>query len=346
MDRLGKQIDRIDVSKKKIDEKWRNYQKHREAKGLFCCRKKDANTRDQCMRVFSSLSNREKHEHSNNCSFPPKDLVTHMHLLHLEGNIAFCLATGSMTNRCDATAKKGVEVRDGNEAMKPEDWFEGGCYNTVRRMNKRATKALSADLEYLFLAGLQRENMEKSGANKYTAVEALAYLLNLKKPDGRRKYSFDVENENGSPPSIKYLKNWFSRRARTYKEEKEGRKKIAKESNDHVTMTKVQLKSLIRSRFGVKKITRKILLMLLLDVSNELDEIPGYGEMRKKSNVNNLEEQCKKLKLPFTDEVETYLKLLELKNREEKMKNTESEDSSNETIDETTMSYYNENDNN
>ena len=86
--------------------------------------------------------------------------------------------------------------------------------------------------------------------------------------------------------------------------------------------------------------------MLLLDVSNELDEIPGYGEMRKKSNVNNLEEQCKKLKLPFTDEVETYLKLLELKNREEKMKNTESEDSSNETIDETTMSYYNENDNN
>ena len=142
------------------------------------------------------------------------------------------------------------------------------------------------------------------------------------------------------------MKNWFLRRARTYKEEKEGRKKIAKESNDHVTMTKVQLKSLIRSRFGVKKITRKILLMLLLDVSNELDEIPGYGEMRKKSNVNNLEEQCKKLKLPFTDEVETYLKLLELKNREEKMKNTESEDSSNEIIDETTMSYYNENDNN
>ena len=252
--RLEKKADQIDASKKKVDDKWETYQKHREEKGLFCCRKVDPKTHDHCVRVFSSLSNREKHEKLNKCSFPPKDLSTHMHLLHLEGNIAFCLATGSMTNRCESADKKGVVIRDGNEYINSEVWFEKGCYNTVRSKNKRATKALREDLEGLFLAGFQRENTEKSGASKYSPVEALTYLLNSKKPDGRRKYSFDVDNENGPPPSVNYLKNWFSRRAKKYREEREGINNKATYNegrNDYENMTEDQLKKLLRSQFGL-----------------------------------------------------------------------------------------------
>ena len=58
------------------------------------------------------------------------------------------------------------------------------------------------------------EGEEKGGASKYTPLEALTYLLNLKMPSGRRKYSFCKDNKNGPPPTIKYLKTWFSNRAK------------------------------------------------------------------------------------------------------------------------------------
>ena len=65
-----------------------------------------------------------------------------MHLLHLDGNLAFCLATGAMTNCCNAADMKGAKVRDGNNVIEEEDWFKRCCYNLVRRTKKRATKAL------------------------------------------------------------------------------------------------------------------------------------------------------------------------------------------------------------
>ena len=327
MYRLGKQLDKIDASKNKVNQKWEVYQRCREEKGLFCCRNMDPKTHDHCICVFAPSLSREKHEgqgHSK-CSFPPTDLVSHMHLLHLDGNLAFCLATGTMTNRCNAIDTKGVSIRDGNQTIENKDWFKKGCYNSVRRMNKRATKVLLADLEYLFLVGLQRDNIEKSGASKYTPWQALTYLLNLKMPDGRRKYSFDSENENGPPPSTKYLKSWFSRRAR--QQGAEVTENISKnEGNKYGNMTLAKLKKLARSRFELGRITKKQLMLLLLAAYNDLESIPQY----KKDNIehadfNNLEEICRKLRLPFgVDKIETYVKLFELQDRVEKMKHAES----------------------
>ena len=112
-----------------------------------------------------------------------------MHLLHLGGNLAFCLATGAMTNCCNATDKKGAKESDGNQEIEEKDWFKRGCYDLVRRTKKRTKKALVAYLEYLFLAGLQRHNTEKRGASKCVPLETLTYLRNLKMSDGRCKYN-------------------------------------------------------------------------------------------------------------------------------------------------------------
>ena len=330
MYRLGKQLDKIDASKNKLHQKWEVYQKNREEKGLFCCRKVDPKTQDHCIRVFSSSLSREKHEsqgHSK-CSFPPTDLATHMHLLHLDGNLAFCLATGTMTNRCNATDTKGVHIRDGNQMIENKDWFKKGCYNSVRRMNKRATKALLADLEYLFLVGLQRDNIEKSGASKYTPWQALTYLLNLKMPDGRRKYSFDSENQNGPPPSIKYLKSWFSRRARQQELEVVEKKNSSSDNQgtNYSSMTIAKLRKKTRSRFSLGRITKKQLMLVLLATYNDLESIPEYKEQVKEhAAVDDLEKICRKLSLPVDlDKIETYVKLFELQDRVEKMKHAES----------------------
>ena len=330
MHRLEQQVDKIDKSKIKLNEKWEAYLKSREEKGLFCCRKVDPMTQDRCMRVFSSYLSRENHENDNKnskCTFPPTDLVTHMHLLHLEGNLAFCLATGAMINRCDATNVKGVKIRDGDQRIERENWFRKGCYNSVRRMNKRATESLLADLEYLFLAGLQRDNIEKGGANKYTPLQALTYLLNLKMPDGRRKYSFASNNKNGPPPSIKYLKSWFSRRARQEVEKSENSNGIAtgNEGNDYANMTLARLKKITRTRLGIGRITKKKLILAILSTYNELDKVPDYHEGLSDASVSDLEEMCKNLKLRFDiDEVGVYVKLLEFRDRVEKMKKTQS----------------------
>ena len=330
--RLEKQLDKIDASKKKLHQKWETYQKEREEKGLFCCRKMDVITKDRCMRVFYSSVGRDRHENQSKCKFPPKDLATHMHLLHLDGNIAFCLATGSMTNRCEATDANGVTIRDGDEAIKNKVWFKRGCYNTVRKKNVRASKALLADLEYLFLAGLQRDNIEKGGANKYTPLEAVTFLLNLKLPDGRRKYSHDDDNKNGPPPTVKYVKSWFARRARQEVENSNGMSTRENEGSEgcYKNMSLLKLKSMARSQFGMKRVTRKRISMLLLELYNELENIPDYESLVKESNF---EKQCEILKLCCDEnDKSTYIKLFELRDRVEKMKicnssNSDSNDS-------------------
>ena len=251
-----------------------------------------------------------------------------MNLLHLDGNIAFCLATGSMTNRCEASTARETKVRDGDERISNNNnWFERGCYNSVRRMNKRAS--LLADLEYLFIAGLQRDNVEKGGANKYTPLEAVTYLLNLKLPDGRRKYSHDEENKNGPPPTLKYVKNWFSRRA---KQGAEYTNDMAvgknEETNDYGNMSLSNLKKLARSRFGMKKITRKQLVMLLLELYYELENMPDFKSLVSEKG-NDLEEQCNELKLCYNENNKnTYIQLFELKDRVEVMKNNDDNDNS------------------
>lgn len=335
MYQLEKQVDKIDASKIKLDRKWEMYQKRREEKGLYCCRKMNLKTQDRCICVFSSSLSRKKHEDGNGsqCSFPPTDLATQMHLLHLDGNLAFCLATGAMTNRCDATDMKGMKIRDGNQEIEEEDWFKRGCYNSVRRTKKRATKALVTDLEYLFLAGLQRGNLQKGGASKYTPLEALTYLLNLKTPDGRRKYSFAKDNKNGPPPSVKYLKTWFSNRAKkeTEKNEDEG---IATGTNKEINydnLSLAKLKKMNRSRLKIKKITRKKIMLVLLDTYNILEGFPEHSRNLTDESIGNLEAKCKELRLPFDiDKVETFRKLLELRDEVDKMmlSSTSSEDKS------------------
>ena len=82
----------------------------------------------------------------------------------------------------------------------------------------RASEALKADLEALFLEGFEKDG-PKQGKNKYTPDQAFVFLRNLKMNNGRRKYSFHPSNKNGSLPSTLYIQGWFSRRKNKMAEE-------------------------------------------------------------------------------------------------------------------------------
>ena len=76
---------------------------------------------------------------------------------------------------------------------------------------------------------------------------------------------------------------------------------------------------------GIGRITKKKLILAILSTYNELDKVPDYHEGLSDASVSDLEEMCKNLKLRFDiDEVGVYVKLLEFRDRVEKMKKTQS----------------------
>ena len=89
-------------------------------------------------------------------------------------------------------------------------WFDDGCYRKHRKKKFQASDDLEQDLEVLFLEGFQTEGPKK-GKNKYTPEQALAYLKNLKLPNGRWKYSNNKENPCGPLPTKLYIQGKFSR---------------------------------------------------------------------------------------------------------------------------------------
>jgi len=212
----------------KLDKLWQSFIKEREGKGLYCCGEVQEETRNRCMCVFVTNRGRSNHRQKGDHRFPAPNLATHMHLLHLSGKFAFSLATGSMTNRCDVTDMKGMVIEDGLEKPRQhteirEEWYATGCYRRSERNYTHVSASLIDDLEALFMEGFCRDG-EKKGTNKYTAEQARAFLLNLRLPGGRRKYSHDSKNENGPLPTVIYIKSWFSRRKSKMANEERARK--------------------------------------------------------------------------------------------------------------------------
>ena len=213
-------MDYIDKNNKKVEDKWETYINNRKSRGLFCCGEVEPDTLNRCLCVFVTESGVTKHRSRGKHKFPPIDLQSHIHLMHLSGKFAFSLATGSMANR--AEVKSEAVLNDGDPDFELNytgaKAFVKGCYRSTRADAFRASNYLIDDLEGLFQQGLRRDG-PKQGSNKYTSEQALAFLRNLKMDNGRRKYSPDGDNEHGNLPTTSYITGWFSRRKRRMVEE-------------------------------------------------------------------------------------------------------------------------------
>lgn len=238
-----------------------------------------------------------------------------MHLLHLEGKIAFSLATGTMTNRSKVADKSDYQVKNGanDSCVNSGDYFSKGCYNPKRSTNFKASDALRADLEALFLAGYQRDNGDKSNANKYTPIQALAFLSNLKMSNGRRKYSTDVNNNNGPLPSKSFIKSWFSRRVLSYRNE------LLLQQSDYNTLSEKDLRARIRNEFSeeITRFSQKGFLKLLLKYHHKVHNGIIHPSLDT-TDVAIMKAECIKLQIPFEGK-EALIHLLDLKYNLSKM---------------------------
>lgn len=172
----------------------------------------------------------QNHKAKGKHDFPPNDLKTEVLLKHTSGRYAAGIC-GEIPNRCrvyatdlviDAYVGTIPSFNIGLIGNKPshEAFFGTGFYRKRRKdrtpQNFHASKELFMDLEALFLDGETRDGVNggKLNASKYTADDAQARLANMVQSNGRRKYSPDPSNPNGPLPTISYIRNWFSRRAR------------------------------------------------------------------------------------------------------------------------------------
>ena len=73
----------------------------------------------------------------------------------------------------------------------------------------------------MFQAGEHRDGgVTKKNASKYTPLQTVAQLANMKDEKGRRKYSYQRGNQNGPLPTEAYVRSWFSRhQSNRYKQE-------------------------------------------------------------------------------------------------------------------------------
>ena len=295
--KVEENADRIDRSKVKLEENWKSYQERLCKSGLHPCPKICRKTGNRCTKIYSSSKALDRHisKGIGKCNFPPIDLETNMHLLHQSGKIAFSLATGTMTNRAHAAEVNTFEATEGSSRLhKNAIYCKCGCYNTNRPEHFRASEALKKDLETLFLAGLQTDHVEKSASNKYTPVQALAFLSNLQLENGRRKYSLDPSNPNGPLPTLKYIKSWFGRRAR---------KQIQTDNIDddcgYQSTSQKKLKDLVKARFPMLRLTQKHLIMKMLALHFELTGVDeGEASNLDKKTTSELKQICQVLKLP------------------------------------------------
>ena len=205
--------------------------------GIYSCTAIDETSGCRCMRTFASKQGRDRHMENSSVvhKFPTSTLTSWIHELHLSGKFAFSLATGSRTNRSDfINTERPLETKVCTSIPTPNSlvdlsWFKDACYRKRRKGAFRATQALKADLEILFLQGFQKDG-PKQGRNKYTPEQAYIHLKNLKKENGRRKYGHDPHNEeNGPLPTKLYIQSWFSRRKnKMAKEEREKAQRLKK----------------------------------------------------------------------------------------------------------------------
>ena len=305
------ELDRIDRSKARLTAQWEIYQQKVEKNGLlFCCSKEHVETMNRCICIFSSKKALENHKKKNQHTFPKVDLSTNLQLLHLKGEFAFCLATGSMTNRSDVFDRSKFIIRKGNVMTrnKKRSWFDKGCYNAVRKKSKNATAALIADLDAMFLAGFDTDNELKSAKNKYTPTQALSFLANLKMENGRRKYSHDLDNRNGPLPSKQYIKSWFGRKAAEYKEE------ALDNNRNYADMKANALKKSVRTRYSLSRLSQNVICKLLLVKYNELYK-NGSNESREMGDLHSIIAECKRLNLPYDGGKDAMVYLLELDDR-------------------------------
>lgn len=282
--KMESNLHKIERSEAKLNKQWNDYKSTMKQSGLFCCPKKCSQTQSRCLCIFSSEAMLNRHQTNGKCKFPPVDLSTNLHLLHLNGKIAFSLATGTMTNKASAANMKPLHVQDGNPDLTPAIWFSRGCYNSVRKKGTRASKALQSDLEHLFLAGHQVNNKDKGAANKYTPLQALTYLKNLTLENGRRKYSDDPLNVNGPLPTIQYIKSWFGRRARKMlHEDSDHDDSFYDDITDHDLneMSEDKLKSIVKKSLSLPRITEKTLLIKLLPMLCDLNGDIGTSSEHK-----------------------------------------------------------------
>ena len=153
-----------------------------ELKGVFLCSNVNSHGH-RCMCAFSTLGGRERHMKLGHHKFPILDLKSWVHQLHLSGNFAFSLATGTRTNRSSAINKeRKFVVKEGSNPVEHKfvdtSWFANGCYVKYRKSPFNASESLKIDLENLFQEGFISDG-PKQGKNKYTGMTALTYLKNL-----------------------------------------------------------------------------------------------------------------------------------------------------------------------
>lgn len=224
--RIDKYNDKVVTARESEDD-------FREKHGYYDCRYTDKLTGRRCCSTFTTTPEaRDRHEGgSSPHELPTHDLKSWLHEMHLKGNYAFSLACGTIENQSafimkDRNLTETVVMTSEPKSCDFADdrWFKDGCYRKHRKDQFRASKELINDLEALWMEGFQTDG-EKQGKNKYTPEQALVYLKNLKKENGRRKYSYAHGNkENGPLPTKQYIQGWFGRRKNKLAEEEKARK--------------------------------------------------------------------------------------------------------------------------
>lgn len=76
----------------------KNFVASSEKNGVYCCPHINYMTGRRCMCTFSIVGGRSRHESKNAHIYPTSNLASWVHELHLDGQFAFSLATGSRTN--------------------------------------------------------------------------------------------------------------------------------------------------------------------------------------------------------------------------------------------------------
>ena len=274
--------------------------------GLFCCTAIDPTTGGRCIAgPFSSQVWLDKHNKMcdrgiNTHTFPSVNSTTQTIIDATSGKFALSLAVGSMTNR-DRAVSAPYEVVPCKEIVADERvpadyWMETGFY---RRDNKKwrkpqfkATEALNADLEALFLEGeKQTEDGARKKATKFTAVEAVSILRNMIGDDGHRKYR--IGGPNGAPPDVAFVKARFSKR------KNDGARALLRKTNEdrYDGMDTNDLKTKYEQVFS-ESLTEKRLLSRILEIDDEIKH-GGHDNQYQQLTTSQLQTECRNRKLPF-----------------------------------------------
>lgn len=277
-----------------------------EEQGIFMCRAEEEETKAGCLKQFISSSLRQRHEvrclnQDEKHFFPQENLISGVSKDARKGKWAFCLACGALTNRDSEVAEKyDIQTVDGFPSFANLDlstYFSQGSYRKGNKQHKkkqfRASPALLADLEMLFLEGESRDDAKgpKSKASKYSPEQAISILANLM--DGnRRKYR--QGGSHGSLPTLSFVKGWFSRR------KLKGATELEFKSDDKFEkMNKNQLKEECTKVFGHDVLQTKGMLIKLLETDDYIRD-GGTDGCYGNADIQLLKKECQIRKLPMS----------------------------------------------